>query len=115
MKLHATFESITDIRKFCSMFGASEQRTGSIAAVPPTPAEPNNWSPKEAPATQIPTTQPTYSLDELSVAAAALMDAGKQPDLLGLLQKYSVKGLFELPQEMYGAFATDLRGLGAKI
>lgn len=106
MKLHATFESMADIQEFCGIFGAAEQITSSIAEVPLTPTEP---------ATQIPTTQPTYSLDELSVAAAALMDAGKQPDLLGLLQKYNVKGMFELPQEAYGAFATDLRGLGAKI
>lgn len=64
---------------------------------------------------QVPTTAPTYQMDDLARAAAQLMDAGKQQELLGLLAKFNVQSLTQLPQEQYGAFATELRQMGAKL
>lgn len=63
----------------------------------------------------VPTSAVTYTLDELARAAMALMDSGKQPDLLQLLASFGVEALPALPPAQYGAFATALRGLGAQI
>lgn len=64
---------------------------------------------------QVPTAAPTYQMDDLARAAAQLMDAGKQQELLGLLAKFNVQALTQLPQKQYGAFATELRQMGAKL
>ena len=72
--------------------------------------------PVQTPPTQtVPTSTQAYTLDMLSTAAAPLCAAGKLPELQNLLTKYSVASLPELPAEQYGAFATDLRQLGAQI
>ena len=48
-------------------------------------------------------------------AGATLMDAGKANDLVNLLQSFGVRAVMELKQEQLGAFATEMRKLGAKI
>lgn len=63
----------------------------------------------------VPTSAPTYNMDQLAVAATQLMDAGKRNELLQLLASFGVQALTQLPTEQYGAFATKLRELGAKI
>ncbi|MFB7301705.1 hypothetical protein [Heyndrickxia sporothermodurans] len=63
----------------------------------------------------VPTSAPTYTMEQLAVAATQLMDAGKRDQLLQLLASFGVQALTALPQEQYGAFATKLRELGAKI
>ncbi|MBT2743228.1 hypothetical protein [Bacillus sp. ISL-77] len=60
----------------------------------------------------VPTSAPSYSMDQLAVAATQLMDAGRQPELLSLLASFGVPSLMALPKEQYGAFATQLRGMG---
>ena len=64
---------------------------------------------------QIPTSTQTYTQDDLARAAMTLMDAGKQQELLQLLNQFGVEALPALPQGQYGAFATALRGMGAHI
>lgn len=61
------------------------------------------------------TTTPSYTMDDLAGAAVPLMESGRQADLLNLLAQFGVESLPALPKEMYGAFATALRGLGAQI
>ena len=63
----------------------------------------------------VPTTEHTYTRDELSRAAMTLMDKGMQVQLQQLIQSYGVASLVDLPAEQYGNFATALRGLGAQI
>ena len=63
----------------------------------------------------VPTVTATYTIDQLAYAASPLLDAGKLPELQALLNQFGVNMLTELPAEQYGAFATALRGLGAKI
>lgn len=58
---------------------------------------------------------PTYTLDQIAKAGASLVDAGKMEQLLGLLTKYSVQAVTQLMPDQYGAFATELRALGAQI
>ena len=61
------------------------------------------------------TTAQTYTLDQISRAGASLVDAGKMQQLLELLSRYGVQAVTQLQPEQYGAFATELRGLGAQI
>ncbi len=61
------------------------------------------------------TSTPSYTADELSRAAITLMDAGRQNELIGLLQQFGVMSVPNLRPDQYGAFATALRGLGAQI
>ena len=68
-----------------------------------------------APVTQVQTSTPSYTLDDISRAATTLRDAGRQGELIGLLKQFGIATLPDLPKEQYGAFATALRGMGAQI
>ena len=48
-------------------------------------------------------------------AGAALIDAGKMNDLIGILNAFGVQAVTQLREEQLGAFATELRKLGAKL
>lgn len=86
------------------------------APAPPQAPTPPEQSPQTPPVTPaVPTSQQTYSLDDLARAGMTLMDSGRQADLQGLLKQFGVEALPALPQDQYGAFATALRGLGAQI
>lgn len=85
------------------------------APVAPAPVAP---APTPTPAEQpapVPTTQQTYTMEQLAVAATQLVDAGRREELVGLLGRFGVQALTALPKEQYGAFATALRQMGAKI
>lgn len=99
-------------------------QTVTAAPVAPVPVQPVPVSFAPVPVQPVPVpapisvptaVAPTYSMDQLAVAATTLMDAGHQNDLLSLLGKFGVQALTQLPKEMYGAFATDLRALGAQL
>ena len=83
------------------------------AAAPVPPAAPPAPAPA-APAVPV-TTAPTYTLDQIAKAGASLVDAGKMEPLLALLSRYGVQAVTQLAPEHYGAFATELRALGAQI
>ena len=85
--------------------------------MPPAPAAAPAAPPAPAPAAPaVPvTTAPTYTLDQIAKAGASLMDAGKMEPLLALLSRYGVQAVTQLAPEHYGAFATELRALGAQI
>lgn len=72
-------------------------------------------APAPAPAAVPVAPPPTYNLDQISRAGAALVDAGKMEPLLALLSRYGVAAVTQLAPEQYGAFATELRALGAQI
>lgn len=74
-------------------------------AQPAQPAQPSS----------VPTAVQNYTMDQLAVAATQLMDAGHKDKLINLLSKFGVQALTMLPKEQYGAFATELRAMGAKI
>lgn len=77
--------------------------TGTVA---PTPVQPT--APVAAPAE-------SYTVEELSRAGAALIDAGKMPQLLALLGKFGVQAVTQLPKEAYSAFGAELKALGAQL
>ena len=81
-------------------------------AIPTT--VPNTANP--APVTPVvPTGAPVYTLDQLARAGAALAQAGKMNEALALLAKYGIQTVSQLKPEQYGAFATELRALGAQV
>ncbi len=63
----------------------------------------------------VPTSAQTYSMEQLAVAATQIVDAGRRTELVSLLNSFGVQALTALPKEHYGAFATQLRALGAKL
>lgn len=83
----------------------------------PTPAAPpvTPMPTAAAPTPAVPVTAPTYTLDQIAKAGANLVDAGKMEQLLALLTKYGVQAVTQLTPDQYGAFATELRALGAQI
>lgn len=87
--------------------------TPAAAPVPVAPA-PVVPAPSAAPAA-VPTAAPTYTLDALARAGAALAQAGKMNEAMAVLAKYGVQTVNQLKPEQYGAFATELRALGAQI
>ncbi len=94
---------------------ASVPQQNTTGAVP-TPSAPVQASAQsvQAPAA-VPTSEPTYTRDDLSKAAMQLMDKGMQAQLMQLIQSFGVASLMELSPEHYGNFATGLRGMGAQI
>jgi len=94
---------------------APAQAASTTVTAAPTPAQPT------APTTAAPTASAvraeteTYTLDALSRAGAALVDAGMMPQLLDLLTKYGVRAVVQLPKEQYNAFAGELKALGAQL
>lgn len=124
-------EMVAAIRELATALGnhRAQQTASTVNTVPQqTPVTPtNNIVPQQAPVTLIssavpqqasaavPTATATYTIDQLAYAASPLIDAGKLPELQALLGQFGVNILTELPAEQYGAFATALRGLGAKI
>lgn len=67
------------------------------------------------PMAAVPTASVSYTLDDLARAGMSLMDIGRREELQTLLSSFGVDALPQLPKDRYGAFATALRGLGAKI
>ena len=86
-------------------------QTAPAAGIPVTPsaADPVQNLPA------VPTSVPQYTFDMIQTACAECMDKGQAQQLQGLLQKFGIRRIPELRSEQYGAFATELRGLGARI
>ncbi|GIP14368.1 hypothetical protein J40TS1_00100 [Paenibacillus montaniterrae] len=69
-----------------------------------------------APQQQVPVSSaPTYTIDQLGVAAGPLVDAGRGPELTAWLNQRGATTLMQLDKSLYGEFALFLRSLGAKI
>lgn len=56
-----------------------------------------------------------YTLEEIQVALQPIMDAGRTNEIVGLMQKYKVASLPELPKEQFPNLVVDLRNMGARI
>ena len=104
--------------------GPAPTTAAPVAAPSPSPtpvtnaptAGPASAAPGNTPAPAVPVAgAPTYTLDQISRAGASLVDAGKMQQLLELLGRYGVQAVTQLKPEQYGAFATELRALGAQI
>ena len=94
-----------------------------VAAPAPTPvpapilSEPTQpVQPSATPIANVPLANaPHYTVDQIMAAGATLMDAGKVNELLNLLHSFGVQAVMDLKPEQLGAFATEMRKLGAAI
>lgn len=104
----------------------------TVQAPPVAPvAQPTPVAPVVPTSVSVPTTpeppqvQPTpavpvapvkeYTLEEIQVALQPLMDAGRTNEIVGLMQKYKVASLPELPKDQFPNLVVDLRNMGARI
>lgn len=89
-----------------------------VAPVVPTSASvPTTPDPVQAPPTPAVPVAPVkeYTLEEIQVALQPLMDAGLTNEIVGLMQKYKVASLPELPKDQFPNLVVDLRNMGARI
>lgn len=83
-------------------------------SVPTTPEPPQ--APPTPPTPAVPVAPvKEYTLEEIQVAMQPLMDAGRTNEIVGLMQKYKVASLPELPKDQFPNLVVDLRNMGARI
>ena len=93
-------------------------RPTTVAPVVPTSVSvPTTPEPPQAPPTPAVPVAPVkeYTLEEIQVALQPLMDAGRTNEIVGLMQKYKVASLPELPKDQFPNLVVDLRNMGARI
>ncbi|MFZ5645787.1 MAG: hypothetical protein ACOY46_19700 [Bacillota bacterium] len=101
------------------MAPANVQQPVQQPTMPAAPAAPMQqpMMPAAAPLAPapVPTTAPTYTMEQLAVAATQLVDAGRRNDVVTLLGQFGAQSVMTLPKEQYGNFATALRQMGVQI
>ena len=88
---------------------------GPTAAPVPTAGPSAATVPGNAPTPVVPVAAPSYSMEQIATAGAALVDAGKRDQLLELLGRFGVQAVTQLQPAQFGVFAAELRALGAQI
>lgn len=78
----------------------------------PTPIQPP-VAPASAPTTGQP--EETFTMNDLSVAGAKLVEQGKMDAVVTLLQRFGVAAITQLKEAQYADFAKSLRAMGASI
>lgn len=93
------------------------QPTTVAPVVPTSVSVPTTPEPTQAPPTPAVPVAPVkeYTLEEIQVALQPLMDAGRTNEIVGLMQKYKVTSLPELPKDQFPKLVVDLRNMGARI
>ena len=93
------------------------QPTPVAPVVPTSVSVPTTPEPPQAPPTPAVPVAPVkeYTLEEIQVALQPIMDAGRTNEIVGLMQKYKVASLPELPKEQFSNLVVDLRNMGARI
>lgn len=93
------------------------QPTPVAPVVPASVSVPTTPEPQQAPTTPAVPVAPVkeYTLEEIQVALQPLMDAGRTNEIVGLMQKYKVASLPELPKDQFPNLVVDLRNMGARI
>jgi len=82
------------------------------AAVSVTPTATTASAPAQQ---QAPAAAKRITLDDLSLAGAKLVDAGKMDALINALQNFGVAAITLLHEDQYASFADCLRSMGANI
>ena len=117
-----TFSKDDSVPQAPSMDCASSQPVETPTQAPMPESTTPTWTPgggatdDSAPQQTVPTEAKSYTADELQKAAIGLMDKGASMDAIaGVLNKLGVATLPELTPDKFGAFALELRQLGADI
>ena len=128
LKLFLSYSNIPTTKELptAPVVPATVQAPPVAPVAQPTPVAPVVPTSVSAPTTPEPTqAQPTpavpvapvkeYTLEEIQVALQPLMDAGRTNEIVGLMQKYKVASLPELPKDQFPNLVVDLRNMGARI
>lgn len=92
------------------------QPTPVAPVVPTSVSVPTTPEPQQAPTPSVPVAPvKEYTLEEIQVALQPLMDAGRTNEIVGLMQKYKVASLPELPKDQFPNLVVDIRNMGARI
>ena len=93
------------------------QPTPVAPVVPTSVSVPTTPEPPQAQPTPAVPVAPVkeYTLEEIQVALQPLMDVGRTNEIVGLMQKYRVASLPELPKDQFPKLVVDLRNMGARI
>lgn len=85
--------------------------------VKPTPAAQQNTAAVTPTAPTATAATVNYTIDQLSVAGAALCEQGKMAQLIALLGKYGVQAVTQLKPtpDVLNPFASELKALGANL
>lgn len=118
-----TFSKDDSVPQAPSMDCASSQPVETPTQAPMPESTTPTWTPgggatddSTPQTTAVPTEAKSYTADELQKAAIGLMDKGVSMDAIaGVLNKLGVATLPELTPDKFGAFALELRQLGADI
>ncbi len=117
-------ETQVDATKVAPVVQQAVAPTATTTTVPSTPPVqnvqpvPTTQTAQTAPTVSpVPTATatPTYSMEQLAVAATGLIDAGKMQDVQNTLASLGAQTLMDLPQEKYGEFASAIKAIGAVI
>ena len=101
-----------------SLAGALSINTAGTPLQPqpqPVQQQPPAQQPQQAPVGVPAAGPPTYTVEQLQAAAGAVISAGRRDEALALLTTFGAASVDALPPEQRGAFATELRKLGAAI
>lgn len=97
---------------------APVQAQGAVPTQAVNTGAPVNTAPS-APTAPVPseTAAVNYTIEQLSVAGAALCEQGKMAQLIALLGKYGVQAVTQLKPtpDVLNAFAAELKALGANL
>lgn len=124
LKTHskASAEQAEELPQAPSMDCASSMPVESPTQAPMPESTTPTWTPgggatdDSTPQQTVATEAKSYTADELQKAAIGLMDKGVSMDAIaGVLNKLGVATLPELTPDKFGAFALELRQLGADI
>lgn len=91
-----------------------QSQDGNVSAATPGSTIPSDPMPVAA----VPVASaPTYTMEQIAKAGAELLskDPNMRDQLMALLAQHGVQSVTELSPAQYGAYATALRGMGAKI
>lgn len=93
------------------------QAPATATAAAPMTQPPLQSTGQTIPGAVVPTTAMAqgYTIEQLQVAAAGLSSMGKMQQVVGILQRFGIQAMTELPKERYGDFAIALREAGAQI
>ena len=102
----------------CEQIPAKPERTAPVPSVPSVAPATTAIAAPVAPTTPAPVPTaavPTYTVEEMQLACAPLMDANRMGALQAVCAKYGASSLLDIPKEQYGALVADLRALGARL
>jgi hypothetical protein len=111
----SNFSNAITCAKVAAAVNSSKEQITSAPAYMVQAQQAANIQTSPAQTPTAPASTQTYTMEQLAVAATQIVDAGRRTELVSLLNSFGVQALTALPKEHYGAFATQLRALGAKI